>query len=333
LRYYSYGILKRSGNVLDFGGNPFGAEPRCGGGRTFKRTQAKIFFRRAGLGADMRTAGWVACLVLAASAGIAPATAQQAPEWRSCTGKPDVKPDVQIRSCTALIQSPKETAKTRALAYFNRAQAYNYFDRVERDRAIADLVEAIKLDPGLAEAYKTRALFRGMNGDRDGAIADLGEAIRLDPNDTQSLISRGQAYVRKGDPDRAIADYDAVIRLDPKNATAYMSRGNAYQGKRDYDRAVADLSEAIRIDPKYQTAYFFRGNAYLAKSDNDRAIADHSEVIRLDPKSTTSYARRGMAYAAKGDRDRAITDFRKALELTPKYEPAIKGLEALGIKP
>ena len=47
-----------------------------------------------------------------------------APEWRSCTGDPDIDRDTQVGSCTALIQSSQETAHNRAVAYTNRGNAW-----------------------------------------------------------------------------------------------------------------------------------------------------------------------------------------------------------------
>src|SRR5262249_23380295 len=47
-----------------------------------------------------------------------------------------------------------------------------------------------------------------MNGDYDRAIADLNEAIRLDPRRTLAYSERGHAYAAKGDHAKAREDYD-----------------------------------------------------------------------------------------------------------------------------
>ena len=54
-------------------------------------------------------------------------------------------------------------------------------------RPIADLTEAIRLDPKAADAYYTGASPMSTKGDTDKAIADFTEAIRLDPKRRQSL--------------------------------------------------------------------------------------------------------------------------------------------------
>jgi tetratricopeptide (TPR) repeat protein len=87
--------------------------------------------------------------------------------------------DWGVVSCARVLQSSNETAKNRAVAYFNRAIACKADG--DFDRAIADYTEAIRLDPKLAIAYYERGVAYHALGDFDRAIADYTEAIRLDP--------------------------------------------------------------------------------------------------------------------------------------------------------
>ncbi|MGH6754466.1 MAG: tetratricopeptide repeat protein, partial [Bradyrhizobium sp.] len=104
--------------------------------------------------------------------------------------------------------------------------------------------------PNLAAYYNNRAVAHRNKGDNDRAIADLNEAIRLDPKLAMAFNNRGAAYNEQGDNDRAVADYNEAIRLDPRFVMAFNNRGNAYSDKGDKDRAIADYDETIRLDPK-----------------------------------------------------------------------------------
>jgi len=53
----------------------------------------------------------------------------------------------------------------------------------DRDKAIADYNEAIRLDPDYREPYALRAYLYGDNGSYDKAVADLTEAVRLGQDD------------------------------------------------------------------------------------------------------------------------------------------------------
>ena len=260
-----------------------------------------------------------ACLTVALMFPEKPATAQLSQNWTWCVNQ-NVSADLAISGCTAVIRSGKESPKNLARAFHNRANAYS--DKGDKDRAIADYNEAIRLDPKDARAFNNRGTAYSDKGDNDRAIADYNETIRLDPKYARAFNNRGNAYGAKGDIDRAIADYNEAIRLDPKYATAFHNRGNAYGAKGDNDRAIADYNEAIRLDPKFAMAFNNRGTAYSDKGDNDRAIADYNEAIRLDPKDATAFNNRGNVYDHKGDNDRAIADYNEAIRLDPKFPTA-----------
>jgi len=48
--------------------------------------------------------------------------------------------------------------------------------------AIADLSQAIKINPNYAEAYSNRGNVRDDLGDKQGAVADFNQAIKINPN-------------------------------------------------------------------------------------------------------------------------------------------------------
>ena len=67
----------------------------------------------------------------------------------------------------------------------------------------------------------------------DQVIAELTEAIRLEPDNPGHYQGRGEAYYRKKDYDQAIADYTEAIRLKPDDWGYYNARGEAYYGKKE----------------------------------------------------------------------------------------------------
>ena len=64
--------------------------------------------------------------------------------------------------------------------------------------------------PRLLERQRTYG-----HDEEDPTIADLTEAIQINPRNVQAIISRGRAYTARGDFDYAIADFNLAISLDP----------------------------------------------------------------------------------------------------------------------
>jgi uncharacterized caspase-like protein len=196
-------------------------------------------------------------------------------------------------------------------------QAYLYQRASDRSDKARDNALRLLAAPKDAIEYEARGS-AFLSIDRQRAIADLSEAIRLDPKYTLAYKNRGQAYFVINGHDQAIADYSAAIRLDPKYAAAYTFRGVVYASKKDYDRAIVDYNDAIRLDPKYTEAYAYRGMAYAYKKEYDRAIADYSAAIRLDPKYAPAYNHRAFAYRQIGRAELAEVDERAAKGMSEK---------------
>ena len=127
-------------------------------------------------------------VLLAVALQFRPAVAQQSQAWTWCVNNDNQSPDLQIGGCTTIIQSGRESRANLAAAFNNRGSAYSA--KQDYDRAIADLNQAISLNPRLAVAF----------------------------------INRGNIYYAKRDYDRAIADYDSAIKIDPKNTAISKSR-------------------------------------------------------------------------------------------------------------
>ncbi len=108
------------------------------------------------------------------------AVAQLSPHWQACTGNPGIDWDQQIKSCTALIQSGTELKENVAIAYYNRALAYENKD--DYARAVADYDEALRLNPNDADALLYRGIDKQRLGDKAGGEADVAAAKRINPN-------------------------------------------------------------------------------------------------------------------------------------------------------
>ena len=204
--------------------------------------------------------------------------------WNGCTG---ANVDARIVSCSKLITHGKrETKSDRITAYINRASGY---------RARGDYVRA---------------------------LADLDEALQLDPKSAPALLERASIYHVKGEFDRAIVDYDAALKLNKDSAAAHGGRARAYSGKGDLEKALADLDEAVRLDPESASTRVDRGAIYLAQGDFDRAIVDYDAAIRIDAKNANAFLGRANAYRGKHDLERAKQDLEFVLRLAPQLTVA-----------
>jgi lipoprotein NlpI len=170
-------------------------------------------------------------------------------------------------------------------------------------------------DHNIPWAYTARGYRWQTMGELDKAIADLDEAIRLNPDFALAHINRGTAWLAKDEPDKALVDFDTVVRLTPRSAGARFNLGYTWQKKGEFEKAIAEFDEAIRLDPGYTHAYVNRGIDWMWLGQLDKAIADEGLAIRLDPKAPAGYNIRGTALLHSGEFDKALADFDTSLQM------------------
>ena len=250
---------------------------------------------------------------------------------------------------------PSGSTRRDATAYTNRGWAWMMKD--ELDKAIADLDEAIRLDPKDAMAYTNRGAAWLKKDELDKAIADLDEAIRLDPKHAmayqqprrrladEAAARQGHRRLRRGDParspecpgaqesrvrpgctarsiDKAIADFDEAIRLDPRDADRLRRPGRSLALPRGVRQGHRRLRRGHPARPAPGEAYANRGIVWARRKEYDKAIADLNEAIRLDPDDVRPYADRGAAWGSKGQLDKALADLTEAIRLDPENDSA-----------
>jgi curved DNA-binding protein CbpA len=164
-------------------------------------------------------------------------------------------------------------------AEFHRERGIAAYRGGDFQQAIADLDQAIRLDPHDAEAYNIRGNAWDYMGDTDRALADYDEAIRIEPNNPAVFHDRGMMWRRKGDLDRALLDMDRAVRFGFSDANLYGDRGRIWYEKGRYYRAIADFDRASKINPNFASADVSRGVALHRESD----FADVDRAIRVDP--------------------------------------------------
>lgn len=148
-------------------------------------------------------------------------------------------------------------------------------------KALADMDEAIKLQPRYAGFFVNRAFLRYNLDDYFGAMADFDYAIQLDPLNVAALYNRGLLRAEVHDNNKAIDDFSRVLGLDPDNYKALFNRALLLNEIARFDDADADLTRVIAAYPSFAGAYYARFESRRARGDNKRAKSDYDIADRL----------------------------------------------------
>jgi tetratricopeptide (TPR) repeat protein len=186
-----------------------------------------------------------------------------------------------VQACTESLEHKIFEGRARFFLFANRAAAY--FALGDKQHALDDYNEAVKLAPQNAELYYNRGVFYAAQPDNDAALRDFDAAIGIDPKQVRALHQRARIYYAKNNLSGALADYSEAIRLEPKTAALWKERGIVSLQQHDYQGAVRDEGQAIQLDPKLAQAYYLRGIAFANLQDSGNASSDVKSAVDLDP--------------------------------------------------
>jgi tetratricopeptide (TPR) repeat protein len=132
-----------------------------------------------------------------------------------------------------------------------------------------------------AEGFFKRGVYEVLSGDYREAIADLTQAIRLNPDNAQAYTNQGLARAALGDTPGAIADLSQAIEIDPSLALAYYNRGFVRSQLQDYQGAIEDFNQAIQLNPQDGDAYHCRCLVHYTLGDKQGVRADFEKATNL----------------------------------------------------
>ena len=190
------------------------------------------------------------------------------------------------------------TQATNADAYNAYLQGQYFFERRTKEnleKAILYYEQAIKLDPGYAQAW-----------------VGLAEA--------RSRQADGGYLPAKDGYGKAREAAERALALDANQAEAHAAMG-WIKTSYDWDWAGADASyqRALALEPG--NARVVRRAAGLADTLGrfEEALAQYRRAAELDPLSVPTHSNLGLAAYRAGRLEEAVAAFKKALELNPEY--------------
>jgi Flp pilus assembly protein TadD len=149
--------------------------------------------------------------------------------------------------------------RTRARAELDKGKELYRND--QDAEAVLAFLEAIRLDPDLAEAHFRLGLGYESLGKREEAEAEYKKAVDAykkyfeeNRDDAEGRYAFGQTYANLGQYSEAIRQYREATKLKEDDPDMFYDLGVAYTKLAQYDAAAAAFSKSLEIDPDYYRA-------------------------------------------------------------------------------
>ena len=217
----------------------------------------------------------------------------------------------------------KPVAELRYVLLVNRGLLR--WQRRNLDRALADLREAIRLDPRLYQAHAGLAEVLHQQGKADEAIEQFTQAIALRPD--LAPLYRGRAELYRGHEDltpariaAALHDLDEAVRREspasPVLARDHTNRARLLERGGRHEEARAACDAALRAVPDHADAHRLRIGVLLVLKRYDDVIRSCDAVLKTRPTAEV-FELRGLAKDRRRDFVGALDDYTQALAESP----------------
>ncbi|HTY91620.1 MAG TPA: tetratricopeptide repeat protein [Methanocella sp.] len=232
----------------------------------------------------------------------------------------------------ALKSEPMFADRHRAgLAMVHNNLGVAYDARGEEDMAISEYREAMRLDPGQADAHNNLGTALGAKGLIEEAVREYGEALAIRPEHAMARHNLGLSYARCGQYARAIIEYTEALRIKPAFVEARINLGLALAMEGELDLAIEEYIKAALFSPEDPILHYNMASALRAKGLPLEAVAEYRLSIGADPMNPLAHYQLGLSLDDMGDLQGAIGEYMSALRLDPGHPRAAEKLRsALG---
>lgn len=200
---------------------------------------------------------------------------------------------VQLNKGVSILPNYNDAWYHLGIAWKEKGDAKNAIAAFEQARAYKPFTEPSRL-VSAGVAY-------GMAGQYDKAIADLREAVRLDPKDADAWNNLGLYLSDANQIAPSLEALDKALALRPEFDKAWYNRGNALARGNNFRAALGDYAKALSISPTYTDALNNSGNCYIMLRQPDSALAYFKKAVEADPGNAKAVINLAVTYQSTGD--------------------------------
>ncbi len=173
--------------------------------------------------------------------------------------------------------------------------------------------EALRADPGLAQAWINLISLHGRQGEFEQGEEAFRKAVALEPDRGEAYYNYGVLCFGQQKLGEAKKAFERAFALDPNHAEAANNLGALYEREGQLARATGLFRKAVALKPRYPVAHFHLGRLYANQRNYAGAIAELEKSLEPEEPQTPTYLYALAAvHARAGDRLKAVTLMRDA---------------------
>lgn len=198
-------------------------------------------------------------------------------------------------------------------------------DNLQLTSSLEHFDNAIKLDPGFALAYLSRA---NASATASEFFDNLKKAVEFAPKVSEGerlqILAAEAGAAAQAQKQRDLLE--KLVKLHPGDERGRFALGADYFGQQEYSAAIKQYTKAMAIAPEFPPVYNILGYAYRQVenyTEAEKVFKKYTELIPENPNPYDSYAELLLKV---GRFDESIASYKKALSLDATFLASYSGI-------
>ena len=156
-------------------------------------------------------------------------------------------------------------------------------DKADMEKALAECLEAVRIDPDLTEAHGRLSRIYDVTGRPDLAEQEAKAALKLDPRNALAWSATGLIYARAGRNQDAEEALRKAVDLAPDDWRQHDTLGNFLRVEGRFDDARKELEEAVRLTADNVLALADLARVAMRQSRYAEAQSIYEKTVAIVP--------------------------------------------------
>lgn len=204
----------------------------------------------------------------------------------------------------------------------------------DKEAQLADINQALKINPDNLDALRFRAVYYLNEKDFEKGLADIQKWLdgeNTKPDDYLGTIvllrNLGTSFDEKLQ-DEALKLIDRALELAPQDHRFLEQRAEINVIRKNFEQSIADLTKLIDwadADANGQQRklgyWMMRAGLYYDAEKYDEALGDYEAVLKINPSALPAIEGKAMVLVGKSDYAAAIREYKKIQRRNPGPRP------------
>ncbi|MCX5922290.1 MAG: tetratricopeptide repeat protein [Candidatus Dependentiae bacterium] len=166
------------------------------------------------------------------------------------------------------------------------AQATTLRKHGDNQKAIAQLRQALDLEPANHDATSLLVDLLDESGDYDAACTVLQQALCLAPHNVGFTHRLACLCINIGRVEEALDGFNDILNQIPHSTQTMYNSAYTLKMAGRVDEAIALYEKILMLQPDYESAEFALGHAYLYKGDFNKGWQQHEHYLKRSHKNS-----------------------------------------------